>query len=53
MPLRVSKIAAGAFDPHHFDFCAGERVFLNGLAGSVAAPEVRHAQIRAEDIGSV
>ena len=41
--LDAAEVAAGAFDPEHFNGLAGERVELGDLGAGVAAGEVGEA----------
>jgi hypothetical protein len=51
--LDAAQVAAGAFDPEHFDRFAGERVDLGDFGTGVAAGEVGDAQVGAEQVGAV
>ena len=51
--LAGAQIAAGTFDPQHFDFFAGERISLHQLVGSVTTSGVGDALILAQKIGAI
>ena len=48
-----TDVAARALHPQHLHVLAGERIAAGELSGSVAAPEIGHRQVRAEQVRSV
>ena len=52
-PFGGAQVAAGAFDPHHFDGFAAEGVGHHHFGRGVAAAGVGDALVRAQEIGAV
>ena len=48
-----AQIAAGAFDPEHFDLLAGERILFHDLRRRVAAAGVGDALVAAEHVRAI
>ena len=48
-----AQVAAGTFDPEHFDIFTSQGIFLHELGGSVATAGVGDALVAAEFIGAV
>ena len=51
--LDGAQVAARALDPQHLHVVAGQVVAHRDLGRGIAAAEIRHAQIRAQQIGAI